>query len=225
MRQLAHAVDVEASDQYADRNVAVEYDPADLIDTDLDRVREIVSLPVEKAELALRAWKDENGCTDDGIRLAAEMFRVCLIDILEARDPKQAAWVWATAAGMECTMGVDMGVAARRFRVSKQFMCRCVNERVDRFGLSRNGHLHSDEYRAVHRRSKSAMAEHGVNQRGGRIRSVESIAARFIGWFKSNQCALGLSSWSTERLERVRSVLRPIVDLWQEAGNVLEGRR
>ena len=223
MTQIHHFMD---DDPATAPIVSETVDMADEIDTPLDALRDIVSLPDTEAELALAVWLADRSPREDAVVLAAEMFRVCLIQIMESKAPKREAWIWAMVAGMECTMGVEMKAIARRFRLTKQAVSKAVNDRVDRFGLRRNANLRSDSLRlncskAHHKRNHSEPGEH-TNSRQMSLQSIESVVARFRGWCNTNQVPDTLKVWTPDHLLHVRDALAPIAAVYVAAGRALE---
>jgi hypothetical protein len=197
------------------------------LDTDLDVLREICALGDKDAAPRLAEWVKKYHPREDAFQLASEMFRVCLINILEARDPQREAWIWAVVAGMECAMGVSMEHLGRRFGVKKQAISKAVNDRLDRFGLRRNGYVHSSAYRDVHAQkmlTTAAWQERKTRVPQPYVKSIEAVQARFLGWANANQVSKGIHGWERERLERVLECLQPMVDLYHMAGQALAGR-
>lgn len=200
------------------------------LDCPLDELREIVSLPDQDAKHRLSDWMSRRGCTDDGTKKAAEMFRILLIQVMEARNPKKEAWVWAMAAGMECTLGVGEWRVAKRFGVTSAAISKAVIDCRDRFSLCSHVRRGSDGYRSVCQRSalkragSSSAGTEYLNRRQARLWSIETVLARFLGWVKANKVHEGLSSWSTLRLDAVRTALRPMAVLYAEIDRELDGR-
>lgn len=206
-------------------------DIAGALDTELDEVREIAALPDAKATFELSAWMDRKRCTVSGLQHASEMFRLMLIHVMEARHPKREAWIWAIAAGMECTMGINMKRLAKTLRMTKQAISKSVNDRIDRYGLSRNANLQSDESRRHFRAAQ--LARHGTahkmsascNGRKPTMLSVESVLLRFMAWSKAHQATTELVLWPTERLEAIYITLYPIHQCWQSTRDELLRRQ
>ena len=188
------------------------------LDTELDELREIVALPREVATQALGVWFANRNLRDGAADRGAEMFRVCLTQLLESRRPKQDAWVWACAAGMECTMGVELKALGRRFGTSKSNMSKRVNDLIDRFGLSRNRNVESEATRRIQRLAQ--LRRHGhvdvldPNLSTGRQlteRSIEGVLLRFLGWQRANNADATMRTWPMNRLAVIRRSLLPVV--------------
>lgn len=201
------------------------------LDTALDEVREIARLSDEAAIAALEVWLERQSRRDDGIRLASEMFRVCLIQIMESKTPKREAWIWAYVAGMECTLGQEMKHLAARFGITKQAISKAVNDRVDRFGLNRNRNLRSDELRRTLRAAQLKRTGHSSENDGrcnGRMKvlqSVESVLLRFMAWARANRARETITSWPTSRLRHIQQTIAPVVQFNQAITLILEGRK
>jgi hypothetical protein len=202
-------------------------DMASILDTELEMLREICQLEDAAAGKRLAVWLEKHRPHEEAVHLASEMFRVCLIQIMESPTPKREAWIWAMVAGMECGMGVSMGQLGKRFGVRKQAISKAVNDRLDRFGLRRNGYVHSNAYRSIHCQKMLAPVVWQDRRTLGRqpvLKSIESVLARFLGWCNTNNVRKGLAGWDRDRLEHVCASLQPMVDLYHMAQQALAGR-
>jgi hypothetical protein len=129
-------------------------DLAEKIDSDLDMLRELCALPDAEAAVKLAEWLKSYHTSSDSIRLASDMFRLFLCQILFSRRPRHEAWLWAIATGMECAGGRDMSEVAAMFDESKQNISKQVNCRIDKFNLPRSRYVGSEASRKAHKRAK-----------------------------------------------------------------------
>jgi hypothetical protein len=197
----------------------------DNLDDPLDELREIVNSDGDASAL-LAEWMQRRGCDNDAMIRASELFRVAIISILEARNPKQEAWTWAMASGMECTLGIKTWQLADRFGLTSAAMSKNINDRIDKYGLSRNRNVKSNLYRRINSelRSGKKKSEY-INVRQVKLFSIEGVLNRFLGWCKVNKVNDNLGKWPTERLLVVQENLRPMVELHALVTAAINGRR
>jgi hypothetical protein len=140
------------------------------LDSSLDQLRELCALPDTQAAAKLEQWLEEKHPRNEAISLAASMFRLFLCQILFSRRPRQEAWLWAIAVGMECAEGKDMQTIGDMFHISKQAISKQVNNRADKFGLPRSRYMNSQAAREAHSRAK--RDKKGIQQARRAIRSA-----------------------------------------------------
>lgn len=194
-------------------------DFAAYLDRDLDVLREIVNQPDAVAIPLLQKFFDDRPQEQTAFRIAGDLFRAAMISIIESRSPRREAWVWAFAASMECTMGVSMAAVADKLHVTKQAISKAVNDRIDQYGLRRNPNLRSNSLRsncrqAQHRRNGTAPGPRAFNGRIHDLVSVESVALKFRGWYRTASAAQA-ESWSVARRRYVLSTLAPVVRFYE----------